>query len=188
MLELRDGVNTSLRWSSIWISVGRDRGGHDLVLLAGPEPDMRWHRFSATIGDTRRASSGWHTMVGLGAYPYRRAAHPPDSPLGDDAVGDDPSTGCRHAQTTIDLPGRHGRRPRAGAARARRSRRSRSGPRCRTTSSSMAYPAASVALIDGLARRMPTSSIDGTELRQEANRPAAAHRPARRRATRSTER
>ncbi len=89
VLELRDGVNTSLRWSSISISVGRDRGGHDVVLLAGPEPDMRWHQF---VGDDRHTGQGSRDLQDgrPRRLSLRRAAHTPDSPLGDDTVGDHP--------------------------------------------------------------------------------------------------
>ncbi|MHB8505014.1 MAG: PAC2 family protein, partial [Acidimicrobiales bacterium] len=50
-------------------ATGADRGGgRDLLLLSGPEPDMRWHRFvSEVIGLSSRL--GVELVMGLGAFP-----------------------------------------------------------------------------------------------------------------------
>ena len=45
-MELRDGVNTNLRWNHIELLAGRSPEGRDVLVLMGPEPDMNWRRFS----------------------------------------------------------------------------------------------------------------------------------------------
>ncbi|MFM7819656.1 MAG: PAC2 family protein, partial [Actinomycetota bacterium] len=39
IMELRDGVNTKLVWSTPEIALGRDINEKDVLLLTGPEPD-----------------------------------------------------------------------------------------------------------------------------------------------------
>ena len=56
MLELRDGVSTRLVWSAPELKVGHDANGRDVLLLSGPEPDMAWHRFAATVADLAAAA------------------------------------------------------------------------------------------------------------------------------------
>ena len=49
-MELRDGVNTNLRWATIEMLAGTAPSGRDVVLLSGPEPDAAWHRFGPVGG------------------------------------------------------------------------------------------------------------------------------------------
>ncbi|TFH17932.1 MAG: PAC2 family protein, partial [Acidimicrobiales bacterium] len=51
IMELRDGINTDLVWSTIELRSGRSSSGRDVLLLTGPEPDMAWHRFARSISD-----------------------------------------------------------------------------------------------------------------------------------------
>src|SRR3990170_3514862 len=69
LLELRDGVNHRMVWASPELQVGRDVDGKDVVLLTGPEPDMAWHRFAATIADLA-TRLGVTRMAAVGAYPF----------------------------------------------------------------------------------------------------------------------
>ena len=46
-----------------------DRTASDVLLLAGPEPDMAWHRFARTIADLAE-ELGVERMAALGAYPF----------------------------------------------------------------------------------------------------------------------
>lgn len=68
VMRIEDGLNTGLTWPAIELRHGLDREGHDLLVLVGPEPDIRWHRFTADVValaqrfDVRLA-------VGLGAFP-----------------------------------------------------------------------------------------------------------------------
>lgn len=68
MLRVVDGVSTELRWPEIRLEAATNRTGRSVLVLTGPEPDMRWHRF---IAETVSLSSslGVEMMVGLGAFP-----------------------------------------------------------------------------------------------------------------------
>ncbi len=67
-MELRDGVNTKLTWSAPELLLGNDNNGRPVLLLTGPEPDSRWQKFTEIVSqlavalDVRR-------MLGIGAYP-----------------------------------------------------------------------------------------------------------------------
>ena len=43
IMELREGVNTKLVWSTPEIALGRDINDKDILLLTGPEPDTHWN-------------------------------------------------------------------------------------------------------------------------------------------------
>ena len=120
-----------------------------MLILAGPEPDMRWHAFIAeVVGMASRL--GVEMVVGLGAFP---------APV--------PHTrSVRLVGTSTDsVSGRHGRIP---AGQYRSAVRGTGRPRGRLRrgilipavglwarvphyASAMPYPAASAALLDGLA-------------------------------------
>jgi proteasome assembly chaperone (PAC2) family protein len=68
VVRIVDGVNTGLRWPEIELRGGHDGRGHDLLLLAGPEPDHSWHAFTAAVGDLAQ-SFGVPLVIGLGAFP-----------------------------------------------------------------------------------------------------------------------
>jgi PAC2 family len=68
-MELRDGVNTRLVWDDIQLRVGHDTTGQAVVTLTGPEPDSRWREFMNVV--TGLATQvNVRQMVALGAYPY----------------------------------------------------------------------------------------------------------------------
>ena len=69
VMELRDGVNTRIVWSTPELRVGRDEKGKDVLFLSGPEPDSAWRFFARTVGDLA-VELGVSQMIGLGAYPY----------------------------------------------------------------------------------------------------------------------
>lgn len=67
-MHLVEGVIERLEWSVPRLWVGVDALGHDVLLLAGPEPDTNWRAFADTVaGIARRV--GVTRAVGLGAYP-----------------------------------------------------------------------------------------------------------------------
>jgi hypothetical protein len=68
-MELRDGVNTRLAWPDIDIKAGHDLDGNDVLLLTGPEPDMAWRRFGTEVA-ALASRLGVRRMVALGAYPF----------------------------------------------------------------------------------------------------------------------
>lgn len=67
-MELRDGVNTKLTWSTPQLLLGYDINNKPVLLLAGPEPDIRWQHFTDVVGDLAVAL-GVRQMLGIGAYP-----------------------------------------------------------------------------------------------------------------------
>lgn len=68
-MELRDGVNTNLIWEEIQLRAGRDPSHNDVLTLVGPEPDSRWREFATVVTDLA-LQLGVKQMVALGAYPY----------------------------------------------------------------------------------------------------------------------
>jgi predicted ATP-grasp superfamily ATP-dependent carboligase len=164
ILELRDGVNTRLEWSAPELRVGRDESGHDVLLLSGPEPDMRWHRFAGTIGDLA-IELGVSKMAALGAYPFA-APHTRPPHLSATSPSPDVLTGLPFRTSSVDVP--------AGMAAAlEHSVHERGIPAFGIWAqvphyvASMSYPAASVALLDGLTTATGIR-VDAADLRREA--------------------
>jgi len=67
-MHLVDGVNTGLTWPAIELRAGHDLDGRDVLLLTGPEPDVRWRAFAADVLELAR-SLGVRIAIPLGAYP-----------------------------------------------------------------------------------------------------------------------
>ena len=162
-MELREGLNNMLDWERITIAVGRDQTGHDLVLLTGPEPDMAWHRFTRTVGELA-SELGVHRMAHLGAYPFA-VPHTRSARLSVSSPSQDVLAKVSFLRSSIDVP--------AGvAASLEQEFHERGIPSLGIWAqvphyiSSMSYPAASVALLEGL-REATDVVIDATELRNE---------------------
>src|SRR5438132_8294861 len=49
VMHIVDGVNTNLTWPDIHLRAGQDRTGNDILMLVGPEPDMKWHAFVGEV-------------------------------------------------------------------------------------------------------------------------------------------
>jgi hypothetical protein len=147
LLELRDGVATRLVWASPEMQYGRAGGGRDVVTLNGPEPDMAWHRFCATIGDLAERL-GVRRMVGLGAYPFA-TPHTRPVVLSATSPSRDVLAQLPFRTNSVDVP--------AGMAAAlEQELHGRGIPSVGVWAqvphyvASMPYPAASVALLDAL--------------------------------------
>jgi predicted ATP-grasp superfamily ATP-dependent carboligase len=67
-LRIENGLNTGLTWPEIELRAGHDRTGKSVLVLAGPEPDMRWHGFTDAVVDLSRRL-GVRLACGLGAFP-----------------------------------------------------------------------------------------------------------------------
>ncbi len=67
-LRIVDGINEELDWPEVTLRVGTDVAGAGIALLTGPEPDMRWRRFSEDIAELALALDV-RLMVGLGGFP-----------------------------------------------------------------------------------------------------------------------
>lgn len=67
-MELRDGINTRLTWSTPQLLLGHDIDRKPVLLLTGPEPDNRWQHFADVVGGLAVELGVWR-MLGIGAYP-----------------------------------------------------------------------------------------------------------------------
>src|SRR5437660_693737 len=148
VLRIVEGLNAGLTWPEIRLLVGEDRTGNDMLFLVGPEPDLHWRPFVASVVELAH-ELGVRLAVGLGAFP---AAAPHTRPVRLAATATTPDLASRvgvvsgtlevpagieaaleqgFAATEIPAVGLWARVPRAGPA--------------------MPSAAASAALVDGLA-------------------------------------
>lgn len=67
-VRIVEGVNTGLEWPKISLRAGKDSTDNDVVVLTGPEPDMHWRTFSTAVVDLAQ-QLGVRRVLGLGAYP-----------------------------------------------------------------------------------------------------------------------
>jgi proteasome assembly chaperone (PAC2) family protein len=168
-LRIVNGVDQELRWPEITLHAATNRTGRSVLVLAGPEPDMRWHAFTQqVVGLASRMQV--ERVFGLGAFPapvphtrpVRLIGTSTDAELAA-AVGFLPSgievpSGVQGAlevafgQASIPAVGLWARVPHYLAA--------------------MPYPAASAALVDGLAR-LAELEIDTSALHAAAGATAA---------------
>jgi len=164
IMELRDGVNTKLVWSTPEIALGQDINGKDVLLLTGPEPDTRWHLFAQTIADIS-VEFGVRRMIGIGAYPFAtphtRAVYISCTSPDKDLVANLP-----YIKSSVDVP--------AGMAAAiehalfeRRIQALGLWARVPHYVASMPYPAASAALLAALCDSGGIS-IDVSAMREQA--------------------
>lgn len=163
-LEIRDGESSRLVWSSPEMQYGTTADGRNLVLLHGPEPDMAWHRFGRTVGDLAERL-GVRRMVAFGAYPF---ATPHTRPVVVSATSPsrDLLATLPFRTNSVDVP--------AGMTAAlEQELHARGIPSVGVWAqvphyvASMSYPAASVALIDGLTT-VSGVTIEAADLRREA--------------------
>lgn len=67
-LRIVNGVDTEMRWPEIRLEAATNRTGRSVLVLTGPEPDMRWHAFIAEmVGLASRLNV--EMVLGLGAFP-----------------------------------------------------------------------------------------------------------------------
>lgn len=67
-LRIVSGVDQELRWPEIRLHAATNRTGRTVLVLSGPEPDMRWHRFCAEVVSLASRLEV-DLVVGLGAFP-----------------------------------------------------------------------------------------------------------------------
>ncbi|MFZ9384254.1 MAG: proteasome assembly chaperone family protein [Ilumatobacteraceae bacterium] len=163
-MEIRDGRNTHLEWPSIDMYSGHDANGRDIVLLTGSEPDSAWHRFAAATAELCRRL-GVTMMVGLGAYPFP-TPHTRPSRLSATTPSQELVQRFAFLRTSVDVP--------AGMGAVLEHSLTGVGIPSITLWAqvpqylpSMSYPAASVALLDGLTE-VCGLQFDRRSLEQEA--------------------
>lgn len=147
ILHIEAGLNAGLTWPVIELVAVADPHGNDVLVLRGGEPDHRWKAVSTAVVDLA-LELGTRTVFGLGAYP---AAVPHTRPSLLASTATDPllADHVGGIRTTVDVP--------AGIHAAIEDR-------CREVglpavglwaqvphyASGMAYPGASLALVEKL--------------------------------------
>lgn len=165
-MELRDGLHSVLEWERILLSVGTDRTGRDLLVLSGPEPDMAWHRFVRNVADVAE-ELGVRQMAHFGAYPFA-TPHTRPARISVTTPSQDVLARVPFLRSSVDVP--------AGVAAALERELHERGiatlgiwAQVPHYIASMTYPAASVALLDGL-REATGLVIEAPDLRAEVHR------------------
>ena len=163
-MHLVDGVVTGLTWPTVELQAASDQDGNDLLLLVGSEPDHAWRAFTRGVVDLAM-EFGARLVVGLGAYPAP-VPHTRPTKLAVTA-GDALLIAHGMVRATIDVP--------AGVQAAIERRASEVGlpaiglwAQVPHYVAAMPYPAASMALLEGLAA-VAGIRIDSPTLRQEMN-------------------
>lgn len=163
VMELRDGINTDMIWSTIELRAGRSSSGRDVLVLSGPEPDMAWHRFARAMCDIA-VELGVTKMVAFGAYPFA-APHTRSPQLSCSSPSSDVLASVTFARSSVDVP--------AGmAAVLEHALHARKIPtlgiwvQVPHYVAAMPYPAASVALLDGL-REATGIEVAAADLRSQ---------------------
>lgn len=147
VMELREGVNTALRWSDIQLQVGTDLGGHPVLTLTGPEPDSQWRAFAAAVKELA-LRLGVYQMVAFGAYPFA-TPHTRPSRLSCSSPSADVVASVPFLKNSVDVP--------AGMSAVLEHALTEAGiaslglwVQVPHYVSAMPYPAAAGALLDGL--------------------------------------
>ncbi len=68
VVRIADGVVERVTWSPIEVLVAQTDQARDVVMLTGPEPDLRWHAFTAAVVRICR-ELGVREVFGMGAFP-----------------------------------------------------------------------------------------------------------------------
>lgn len=162
-MELRDGVNSNLVWSTIEMHAGRAPGGPDVLLLTGPEPDMAWHRFGRAVTEIA-TTTGVRQMVAFGAYPFA-APHTRPPQLACSSPSTEVLASVPFSRSSLDVP--------AGVAatlehalHAQRIPALGIWVQVPHYVSGMSYPASTVALLEGFAE-VTGIRVEDSELRRE---------------------
>jgi hypothetical protein len=161
--HLVEGVNTGLTWPRLELRHGKDADGRDVLLLVGSEPDVRWRAFCDQVV-ALVADLGVHLVIGLGAFP---APVPHTRALRLASTATTPELAARlPVRATLDVP--------AGVQAAiERACADADLPAIGIWAQvphylvNMTYPAASAALVDGLAD-LAGLRLDSTPLHEAA--------------------
>jgi proteasome assembly chaperone (PAC2) family protein len=160
-MRLVNGVNTELKWPRLQLRHGRDAAGQDLLVLTGPEPDMRWNKFVSSLMDVVEKLDV-RMCVGLGSFPAA-ATHTRPVSIGSTATSQELAEEVGYLEGTMEIP--------AGVQAAIERGFSDAGrpaiglwARVPHYAGAMPFPAAAAALLDTLAR-ITGLVIDTMEIR-----------------------
>ena len=168
VVTIVDGVAEPVTWPSIEVRAVQDRAGRDVVVLVGPEPDLAWRAFVAAVVELG-AGLGVRQVVALGAFPL---AAPHTRPVRLAAT----ASSAELAERVGVVPGTH-RVPASISFALQESFAGAGVPavglwaRVPHYAATMPYPAASAALLDGLAA-VGGLDLDVSELHAAAARAA----------------
>jgi proteasome assembly chaperone (PAC2) family protein len=160
IVRLVEGVATELNWPEPVLRAGKDGEGRDVLVLSGPEPDMRWHEFCGDIV-TLATTFGTTLTLGFGAFPAP-VPHTRPVRLASTASSSELAEAVGFVPGTLEVPGSAQSAIERAIADAGMSA---VGLWARVPHyvAQVAYPAASVALLDGLASltgiRVDTSQL-----------------------------
>lgn len=165
IMHLVNGLITSLSWPTIELKAVSDSAGNDILLLAGAEPDFEWGNFCNTMVDFAHGF-GCRMAVTLGAYPAA-VAHTRSTSLSVTTSSIDLSSSLHgYARGTLDVP--------SGVHAALDVALNQAGiptlglwAQVPHYVSAMNYPAASVALLEGL-HEVAGLTIEHSELVSDA--------------------
>jgi len=102
VMELREGVNTSIVWNTPQLKIGSDKNGTKFLLLTGPEPDTSWNAFASAVAGIAKQLNVTKA-IGMGAYPF---GAPHTRPVGLTATSPDPAIIERLtlSKNSLDVP------------------------------------------------------------------------------------
>lgn len=164
MVQLTDGVHEAITWPTIQVWAGTDQHGTGVVLLTGPEPDLRWQAFTEDVLHLAADLSVTMT-VGFGAFPAT-VPHTRPVRLAATATTRELADSVGFVPGTIEVPaGVHAAIEQAMGAENRPA----TGVWARVPHyiANIPYPAASVAILDGL-RFLTGVDVDTSELEAAA--------------------
>lgn len=150
IMRLDEGHMTDLAWPSIELRAAVDTAGRHAVFLVGAEPDHAWGEFTATVLEAA-TELDVHAIVGFGAYPAA-TPHTRSTQLAMTSPSKDLLESFQgFVRGSVEVP--------AGVAAAIEMAAFEQGMSALTLwaqvphyVSGMSYPAASLALIEGLVR------------------------------------
>jgi proteasome assembly chaperone (PAC2) family protein len=104
VMHLVNGLITDLTWPAIELRAGTDADGNDVLLLIGAEPDFEWRAFARTVTEIAE-TFGCRMVVGLGAYPAP-VAHTRETSLSVTTSSTELSSTLHgYVRGTLDVPG-----------------------------------------------------------------------------------
>ena len=168
LVRISDGVPDPVTWPAIELRATTDRAGKHVLVLVGPEPDLAWRAFVAAVVELGQELAVRH-VVGLGAFPLAvphtrpvRLAATATSPELAERVGVVSGTHTVPASIHFAVQEAFGEAgvPALGL-----------WARVPHYAANMPYPAASAALLDGLAA-VGGLDLDVSELHAAAGRAA----------------
>jgi predicted ATP-grasp superfamily ATP-dependent carboligase len=162
VMRIENGVNTGLTWPEATLRVGTNASGRSVLVLVGPEPDVRWRQFTREVVAMAQQLHV-ELAVGLGAFPAP-VPHTRPLRLAATATSSELAEQVGFLPATIDVPsGIHGALERGFADAGLPAL----GIWARVPHyvAAMPYPAASAALLDKLAQ-LAQLQIDTTGLHQ----------------------